>query len=674
MTIVEFSNIKIFDLPKFTPEVKPRGRYIRNEYNAQVCAFDIETTAISEIEQSVMYVWQFAIEDFIIVGRTWEEFKQLIQWLNILSYKRRIIVFVHNLSYEFQFLSGIFHFENENVFAMDSRKVLKASINNVEFRCSYLLTNLNLNALTKRYGVEHSKLSGEEFDYSKRRYSDTPLTEQEINYCVNDVAGLVEAIHKILELNEDNLYTLPLTSTGFVRRICKKAMQEERTQILNCYPDYNVFKLLRRAFRGGNTHANRYYADTVITENVTSMDITSSYPFQLVCKQFPVFPFEQVKSNSIHYADRLIENGKAVIMHVALSNVELRNKYIPVPYIPLDKTMCIKNPVIDNGRVLSADFLEIVVTDIDWHIIVKQYTFSAQLVIAYKTGYGKLPKGLIDSNIEFYKKKTELKGINGQELFYMKNKELLNSVYGMCVQSPVKRNILFNDIAIIPELYVEDTSTTDEDLLIASRKRAFTCYQFGVWCTAHARAELQDGIDICGENQLLYCDTDSCKFMGTADFSAYNERMKQLAIAGGLVATDIKGITHYGGTWEHDGTYSSFITQGAKKYAYIQDGKIHITVSGVGKKKGAAALETAGGLNAFRSGFVFHHCGKTESIYNDTPYGIYTTTDGHEIQITRNVYIKEQDYTLSRSYEYSELISISKYEMKKIMELLNIMS
>ena len=99
MTVVQFKDINIFDLPKFTPEVKPRGRYVRNEYNAQVCAFDIETTALTDIEQAVMYVWQFAIEDYIIVGRTWDEFRELIRWLNILSFKRRIIVFVHNLSY-----------------------------------------------------------------------------------------------------------------------------------------------------------------------------------------------------------------------------------------------------------------------------------------------------------------------------------------------------------------------------------------------------------------------------------------------------------------------------------------------------------------------------------------------------------------------------------------------
>lgn len=675
MKIVKFEDLRILDIPKFTPDARPRGRWTRYAINKQVCAFDIETTALPEIEQSIMYIWQFAIEDFVIIGRTWDQFRQLVKWLNMLSYDRHIIVFVHNLSYEIQFLSGIFHFDNENIFAMESRKVLKANIDNIEFRCSYLLTNLNLDALTKRYNVEHQKKSGAEFDYSKRRYSDTPLTDTELEYCVNDVLGLVEAIHKIMELNGDNLYTLPLTSTGFVRRICKAAMKTEHKQIVNCYPDYELFKLLRKAFRGGNTHANRYFADTLITEPITSMDITSSYPFQLVCKEFPVFPFEQVRSDSIKYADKLIENGKAVIMLVALSDIELRSKYTPVPYIPLDKTMRCTNPIIDNGRVLSADYLEMVVTDIDWQIIVKQYTFSAQLVTAYKTGYGKLPAGLIQSNIEFYKRKTELKGIAGQELFYMKNKELLNSVYGMCVQSPVKRNILFNDTGSEePALYIEDAGITDEELLTKSVKRAFTCYQYGVWCTAHARRELQDGIDICGETQLLYCDTDSCKFIGRADFSAYNKRMQELATAGGLVATDKHGIVHYGGVWEFDGCYDSFITQGAKKYAYLQDGKIHITVAGVGKRKGAAALTDAGGLDRFRSGFVFHHCGKTESIYNDTPYGKYTTADGHTVDITRNVYIKEQDYTLSRTDEYSSVIEVSKRELSKMLEILDIMN
>lgn len=660
----QFDSIKIYDLPEFTPAVKPKGYRGKLRYNEQLCAFDIETTALPELQQSIMYIWQFAIEDYVIVGRTWEQFRVLVNWLNKVSHGRRIVCYVHNLSYEIAFLSGIFHFNDEDIFPVESRKVLKAVLGNIEFRCSYLLTNLSLAAFTDRYKVQHRKLSGEEFDYSKQRYPDTPLTDRELEYCVNDVLGLVEALHKLLDLNGDNVYTVPLTSTGFVRRICKDAMRPYHKQVMDCYPDYEVFKLLRKAFRGGNTHCNRYTADEVIRQPVTSMDIASSYPFQQVCKLFPVYPFEKVHSTDIHYVDKLIDRGRAVLFHVALMQVSLRNKYTAVPYIPLDKAVVCRSPVMDNGRVLAAEYIELVLTDIDWKIIVKQYQFKAVLVTAYRSSYGKLPDGLVESNREFYKLKTELKGVEGQELFYMKNKELLNSIYGMSVQSPVKHSILFNDTGSEAGLYVEDTTETDEELLTKSRKKAFTCYQFGVWTTAHARDSLEHGLDICGDS-LLYCDTDSCKFTGQKDFSRYNEEMQQLAIAGGLVATDRKGVVHYGGVYELDGIYDAFISQGAKKYAYESRGSIHITVSGVGKKKGAAALTAAGGLDKFREGFVFHNCGKTESVYNDKPMGV-VEYKGHKLNITRNVYIKEQDYTLSRSDEYSTIINLSKQDLAKI--------
>lgn len=668
MKLRRFEDIKIYNLPKFTPEPKPRGRWIRQAVNKQVCAFDIETTKLEELQQSVMYVWQFAIEDFVIVGRTWEQFKQLVSWLNSVSHGRKIIVYVHNLSYEFQFLSGIFHFDNENVFPTDNRKVLKCNLENIEFRCSYLLTNLSLDAMTKRYGVKHQKLSGTEFDYTKIRFSDTPLTEREIEYCVNDVIGLVEAVHAIMELNGDNLYTIPLTATGFVREYCKNAMRPEHKQIVEAFPDYEVFQLLRQAFRGGNTHANRYAVDYVIKQPVTSMDITSSYPFQQVCKKFPVSPFEPVRSNDIHYIDKQIERGKAVIFQVELTEVKLRNKYEAMPYIPLDKCSIHEKTKLDNGRILSAARLVIAITDIDWNIIIRQYTFNAKLLQAYKSRYDFLPDGLVQSNIEFYKKKTELKGVKGQELFYMKNKELLNSIFGMSVQNPVKRSILLNDVGFTPDLYIEDQSLSDRDLLDRARKKAFTCYQFGVWTCAHARASLQAGIDICGED-ILYCDTDSCKFIGQHDFTQYNKAVQQLSVSRGLYATDIKGVMHYGGVYELDGIYQEFITQGAKKYAYMENGALHLTLAGVSKRAGAAALQAAGGLAAFRDGFVFKHCGKTESIYNDIPCGqsLLVVFRGEIIEVTRNVVINDKDYTLSKTDGYNELINFSKKDISKII-------
>ena len=44
-----------------------------------MCAFDIETTYLDDVEQSIMYIWQFAVMDlrteniWYCFGRTWEE-------------------------------------------------------------------------------------------------------------------------------------------------------------------------------------------------------------------------------------------------------------------------------------------------------------------------------------------------------------------------------------------------------------------------------------------------------------------------------------------------------------------------------------------------------------------------------------------------------------------------
>lgn len=661
MNEIEVKNakdVKISDIPKL--HIAWSKQMGKKTYAKEICAFDIETTTIKEINQSVMYIWQFAIENTVFYGRTWEEFKRFLSLLKAVSGGKTIVVFVHNLSYEIQFLSGIFHFENQDVFPTEPRHVLRANIDNIEFRCSYRLTNLDLKSLTQRYKVDHPKL--DDFVYTEQRFPWTPLSDRELQYCFNDVIGLIECIHAIMDLNGDDLYTLPLTSTGFVRRECKKAMRPQHQKIMECFPDYEVFQLLRAEFRGGNTHANRYYVDEILQGPITSMDISSSYPSQQCNRLFPCSPFKEIVNPSASLIDRLIDRGRAVLFVVTFYDITLRDQFTAVPYIPIAKCSAWRGVRNDNGRVLSADEITITLCEIDWQIIVQQYTFSCVVERGYKANKGPLPQGLIDCNVEFFKRKTELKGIEGSELFYLKSKELLNGIYGMSVQNPAKASILFNDC-----LYEEDPTLSEEQLLEAARKRAFTLYQYGCWTTAHARAALQAGIDLCGE-RLVYVDTDSCKYLGSdIDFSAYNEEQRTASIRSGLYATDNHGIIHYGGVYEHDGVYDAFITQGAKKYAYEDSRGIHVTVSGVGKQRGKEALFEAGGLDAFREGFVFHNCGKTRSIYNDGHYGEYTI-DGHVIDITRNVVIEEQDYTLSRTDVYTDVIQQAKVILLKAMK------
>ena len=629
-------------------------------YKDVICAFDIETSRLPDIEQSIMYVWMLHIHKHCtIVGRTWEELHLLIQKINSELHGETLCIFVHNLSYEFQFLQAIYKFASDEVFAVDSRKVLKCTMydSKIELRCSYLHSNMSLLEYTEKMNVEHKKLDGEEFNYNEIRYPWTPLTERQIKYCLHDVIGLCEAIEVEMNADGDNLYSFPLTSTGYVRRDAKRAMRNVSPSFVKKQlPNLEIYTLCREAFRGGDTHANRYFAGRIL-KNVKSADRSSSYPDVLCNCEFPVSEFFHAGSLSFDELMYLINiRKKAVLMRISITNIRLTDELWGAPYLSRDKCRRIENGVYDNGRILEADYLETTITDIDLKIILDQYSFDDMCAfdVAYAR-YGKLPECFIKEVKEYYRAKTELKNVDGQEIYYMKAKNKLNSLYGMCAQDPVKQSTIFDN---------GDWRTAEnpvEELLKASNAKAFLCYQWGVWVTAWARYRLQEGIKLAGDN-FVYCDTDSVKYLGEIDWTAYNKEREKDSKKSGAYATDPNGETHYMGVYEDDGFYPEFKTLGAKKYAYTKKpgGNTYVTIAGVTKKKGGKELDKYGGLKAFSPGFVFTEAGGTESIYNDHPEIGVIERDGHKILITPNVVIKDSTYTLGITAEYESLLKNSK--------------
>lgn len=634
-------------------------------YKNVIAAFDIETTRLEEIEQSIMYVWQLHLDGIgTIIGRTWDQLWELLKQFRDELQKETLCIFVHNLSYEFQFLRAIYNFQTEEVFAVDSRKVLKCTMwdGAIEFRCSYLHSNMSLAQYTKKMGVEHVKLSGEDFNYSVRRFPWTPLSDAEIAYCTNDVVGLVEAIKKEMEMDGDDLYTFPLTSTGYVRRDAKAAMRKSRGQsVKEILPDYELYILLREAFRGGNTHANRYYSERIL-HNVKSADRVSSYPEVMCNRQYPVSEFHRSCDNSPDRVMSLItKQKKAVVCRVKLWGVRLIDEFWGCPYLSFDKCRNVINGSRDNGRILSADYLETSVTDVDLKIILEEYEFdNMEFKDVYYARYGYLPKPLIDVVLDYYRKKTELKNVPGQEIYYTKSKNKLNSCYGMMAQDPGKKSYVFDPKPKQDgqkQTEWTEENTPPEKILEERNKYAFLAYQWGVWVTAWARYELEQGLKIAGHN-FVYCDTDSVKYIGDCDFTAYNIAKEKRSKETGAYATDKHGETYYMGVYESDGIYAEFATMGAKKYVYKETagGETHCTIAGVNKKLGGKELDKNGGLTAFRRGFVFREAGGTESVYNDHPTNGVIDIDGHKLLITPNMVIRESEYTLGVSRDYASLL------------------
>ena len=131
-----------------------------------------------------MYIWQLAINGRVVIGREWSEFlcavNTIVERLELYKNKR-IIIYVHNLAFEFQFIRKMF--EWQKVFAIDNRKPIYAiTKQGVEFRCSYILTNYSLAKLGEQlHKYKVSKLVGD-LDYNLIRTPKTPLTEKEMQY------------------------------------------------------------------------------------------------------------------------------------------------------------------------------------------------------------------------------------------------------------------------------------------------------------------------------------------------------------------------------------------------------------------------------------------------------------------------------------------------------------
>ena len=638
-----------------------------------LCAFDIETTTLelpivddrTQNAHAFMYIWQFQFNDITIVGRTWEEAEQLFISLSDACKRYRkekrlddlpiIIIWVHNLAYEFQFLSGIYAFQNDECFFRDIRKPIYCKMFNcLEFRCSYIQTNMSLSHLTKQLGVK-AKLSGQKYDYSKIRFPWTPLTDYELEYCATDVQSLVECMRIKMENDGDNLQTIPLTSTGYVRRDCKQALKPLYLDIKELLPNEKQYRLLRKAFRGGNTHANRKYSGKIL-DNVYSYDMSSCYPAQQLTKKFPMSPFRWIDDRlTFDRIKRFIDLGYAVVGLYQFKGLRLK-KMVSIPYISLARTEAYGFQ-LDNGRVLEADYIEMALTEIDLKIVLKQYTFDEiQVQTAMVAQKHYLPQEYRNVIIKYYENKTKLKGVTDPEQIYLyqKSKEKLNGIYGMSAQDPIHAEILYNG----GDYARSDYTTGDADKVLSKAKFP---YQWGVYTTAYARAALQEAIDAAGA-AMVYCDTDSVKTLGRVDLSYINRKRQAAAEASRAFADDPKGNRHYMGVFELDGVYDRFITCGAKRYAYEADGHMSITVSGVSKAVNEAtgvsfAVEELGKLENFHEGFIWRKSAGTMSVYNDDDLFDYTDSEtGKTVQIIKNVAIIPTTYEMTYAKDYRRLL------------------
>lgn len=232
---------------------------------------------------SFAYLYQIRLGGCNILIRNRHDFRAFVdQVAGILNSKGiTLVAYVHNLSFEWQFFKSILDVDRDSVFAIQARRIAKFTTNGgaIEWRCSYLLSNMSLEKFAENYAPPQFRKDKELIDYEVVRYPWTLLSGEILYYSIMDVVSLEASIKELMSREGDNLKTIPLTNTGYVRRDGRRACLGDNTKHYRSKEEkdsYLPFLLYRRmfcktaltlaqyrilcdAFRGGNTHANRFF-------------------------------------------------------------------------------------------------------------------------------------------------------------------------------------------------------------------------------------------------------------------------------------------------------------------------------------------------------------------------------------------------------------------------------
>lgn len=567
------------------------------------CAFDIEVSSFyyQGEKHACMYVWQFGILNWVTYGRTWREYELFMVLLSKvlgLDYEHRLVVYVHNLAYEWQFIRK--RFKWDKVFFLDKRKPVYAITGGYEYKCSLKLSSKSLRKVGKDLQkYKYNKKMGD-LDYSLVRTSTTPLTPKELGYCEADIRVLLAYIQEKIESDGD-ISRIPLTNTGYVRLYCRKACFKRWRKYKNLMDqltlDAEEYSQLKRGFGGGFTHASAKYSRRKL-HNVGSFDFTSSYPYVMLSEMFPMSKSSLVEKIESEEELELYLQNYCCLFDLTLHNVRPKIDYDHP--ISESKLIASESVVKDNGRVIYADSLTLTVTEQDYAVYREFYDWDEMEIHqfrVYEKGY--LPTSFVKAILKLYKDKTVLKGVQEEAVNYMISKNMLNAAYGMIVTDIVRDLIEYEE-----DEYIESKPNLERAISDYNNSiKRFLFYPWGVWVTSYARANLFSGILACG-NDYVYSDTDSIKVLNYEKhmdyINNYNELVhKKLEAAANfhrLSMEEFSPLNREGepkpiGVWDFEGVYDTFKTLGAKRYMTEKDGDYTLTVAGTNKSTSMKFLE-----------------------------------------------------------------------------------
>lgn len=631
--------------------------------------FAVADTETSHAGESVgwVYQWAFKLGETYVYGRKPSEFIRLFEKIRdhySLTRLKRLIIYFHNSSYDLQYLKHYLRQYDEKIriLATDPHSFLICDIFGFRILCSYRLTNLSLDTLSKDYAEKYLKASGA-VNYNVLRYQDSELKDNDWYYMFSDVASQYDAITQYLKSQGyEKAWKAPFTSTGFVRTNCRHAAEHQkgwRDKFNAMRLDLEQYNLYHAAFMGGITIASYLYADRTIKGDIGHRDFRSSYPCQQMTRYFPVGkPFWYGNVDSMEELESICEDY-CVVFLLHLKEVHIKPG-VTAPYIPSSKCIWLEDGLKLNGKVVYAKSLTIAVTEIDFKWIRKQYTAKDPKVDhVLCSERGPAPAWLKSEVMRYYTGKCTLK--HSDPVLYMASKALLNAIYGMSATAPVRDEYDMDEDCIINKKESDPQAQLNK---FYASYNSFMPYQLGVYTTAWARDMLMTMIETVGYDRFLYCDTDSVFYLKDEGTEERLRKMNEEIIQRAKEAGAYVGDQYLGEATEED-PITAFRALHAKCYAMIENGSLKVTIAGIPKSsvkwnRGHAVkmtnAEELGNIEKLEDGFIFRHCGGTRCIYiEDEPRII--KRGKHEIEsasaaIISNIEKELSDtmYTVGKDY------------------------
>lgn len=550
---------------------------ILNEENKPVCAFVYHVQI--HINGNYFYMRQLdlIVPFFRALSEKIKEYKNAVN-------QPKLIIWVANLSHEWSFfkrqlaLIGI-----TDSFAKEERQPLKIEIDNtIQFRECIGLFGRSLAHIAEQ-NTETQKLKGD-LDYTKIRTSETPLTNEEYQYCKNDVKILDELSYIAFEKFTKQGLKIPMTQTGILRQKCKNAIKNikfEYNNNLQLMPESEelYYQFRRFLYNGGLSGSSALWVNEILS-GVKCADITSDYPAQINHCQFPNGELKEIDPKNVaeykryfRIFDVQIGTMKATTPHAIFSRHKILNPN------------SIENAIFFNGKIRYINNVRIMINDIDLKALLKVYEFEEFKILRcwYFTKKSKAPKFLLECMNDDYKIKCTLKREGKSDTKeYAERKANVNSYYGMTATK------LYSEICQFDENAKDLKRNKSDETYSKKREKIWLNPYIAYWCTSYARKILIDLIAKYPELIVQY-DTDSIYYLSNKkrskdlekDLQKYNLRMKLLNnnMFNDEMFNDL-------GAWDIDEKpFKRFKCLGAKRYIYeTESGKIKPVVAGLPKQ------------------------------------------------------------------------------------------